>query len=63
MCSSDLPSGTVMTSSLGGGIAYAIGRFMADARFTYRPTYYSDMLRQGGSLTNWGVGGQVGVAF
>ena len=53
----------VMTVPLGGGLAYAIGRFMADARFTYRPTYYSDMLRQGGSLTNWGVGGQVGVAF
>ena len=53
----------VMTVPLGGGIAYAIGRFMADARFTYRPTYYSEMLRQGGSLSNWGVGGQVGVAF
>ena len=53
----------VMTVPLGGGIAYAIGRFMADARFTYRPTYYSDMLRNGGSLSNWGVGGQVGVAF
>ena len=61
---SDLASNDdVMTVPLGGGIAYAVGRFMADARFTYRPTYYSDMLRNGGSLSNWGVGGQVGVAF
>ena len=53
----------VMTVPLGGGLAYSIGRFMADARFTYRPTYYSDLLRAGGSLSNWGVGGQVGVSF
>jgi hypothetical protein len=53
----------VMTVPVGGGLAYAIGRFMADARVTYRPTYYSDLMRAGGSLSSWGVGGQVGVSF
>jgi len=53
----------VMTVPLGGGLEYAIGRFMADARFTYRPTYYNDLMRNGGSLTNWGVSGQVGISF
>ena len=32
---------------IGGGLEYAIGRFMADARFTYRATYYNDLLRDG----------------
>ena len=35
----------VMTVPVGGGLEYAIGRFMADARFTYRATYYNDLLR------------------
>jgi hypothetical protein len=53
----------VVTMPVGGGLEYAIGRFMADARFTYRPTYYNDLMRNGGSLSNWGVGGQMGVSF
>ena len=53
----------VVTVPFGGGLEYAVGRFMADARFTYRPTYYNDLMRSGGSLSNWGVGGQLGVSF
>lgn len=53
----------VMAVPLGAGLEYAVGRFMADARFTYRSTYYNDLMRTGGSLNNWGVGGQIGFAF
>jgi len=53
----------IMSVPMGGGLAYAIGRFMADARFTYRATYYNDLMRTGGNLNNWGVGTQLGVSF
>ena len=53
----------IMSVPMGGGLEYAIGRFMADARFTYRATYYNDLMRTGGNLNNWGVGTQVGVSF
>jgi len=53
----------VMSVPVGGGLGYAIGRFMADARVTYRATYYNDLMRTGGSLNNWGVGTQIGFAF
>jgi hypothetical protein len=54
----------VMTMPYGGGLAYAYGMFMADARFTYKQTYMNDLLRTtGGKLNTWGVSGQVGVEF
>jgi hypothetical protein len=53
----------VMALPVGGGLEYAIGRFMADARFTYKSTYYNDLMRTGGNLNNWGVSGQVGFSF
>ena len=53
----------VMSLPVGGGLEYAIGRFMADARFTYRSTYYNDLMRTGGNLNNWGVGTNVGFSF
>ncbi|HEX3694946.1 MAG TPA: hypothetical protein VH374_06100 [Polyangia bacterium] len=54
----------IMTLPFGGGLEFAYRMFMADARFTYRETYYNDLLRtSGGRLNNWGVGGQVGMAF
>ena len=54
----------VMTMPVGAGFEYAYGAFMADARFTYRETYYNDLMRTtGGKLNNWGVGTQVGVNF
>jgi len=53
----------IMSLPMGGGLEYAIGRFMADARFTYRATYYNDLMRTGGNLNNWGVSTQVGVSF
>jgi hypothetical protein len=53
----------IMSMPVGGGLEYAIGRFMADARFTYRSTYYNDLMRFGGNVNNWGVSTQVGVSF
>jgi hypothetical protein len=54
----------VMSMPVGAGLEFAYGMFMADARFTYRETYYNDLLRtSGGKLNNWGVGGQLGVTF
>ena len=54
----------VMTVPLGAGLEYSYKAFIADARFTYRPTYYNDLVRAGGgSLNNWGVGGQVGFSY
>ncbi len=53
----------VMSLPIGGGLEYAINRFMADARFTYRSTYYNDLMRSGGNLNNWGVSTQIGFSF
>ena len=52
-----------MSVPVGGGLDYAIGRFMADARFTYRSTYYNDLMRTGGNLNSWGVSTQIGFSF
>ena len=35
----------IMTVPFGGGLAVRDRAFMADARFTYRQTYYNDLLR------------------
>lgn len=58
-------SDDVMTVPYGGGLEYATGMFMADARFTFRQTYQNDLLRTtaGGRLNNWGVGAKLGVQF
>ena len=56
----------VMTVPFGGGFAVGYRAFMADARFTYRQTYYNDLLRTANNssgLNTWGVSGQIGVAF
>jgi hypothetical protein len=48
----------------GAGFAMGYGGFMADARFTYRSTFYNDLLKTtGGRLDNWSAGGQVGFEF
>ncbi len=57
-------SDDVLTLPFGGGLEYAYRGFLADARFTYRETYYNNMFgRNGGDLNNWGVGGQIGFEF
>jgi hypothetical protein len=54
----------IMAVPFGAGLEYAYKAFMADARFTYRQTYYNDLLRTGGgNLNNWGVGGQIGFSY
>ncbi|MES1166245.1 MAG: hypothetical protein ABUR63_10830 [Verrucomicrobiota bacterium] len=62
---SDLTSkDDILTLPFGGGLEFAYHGFMADARFTYRETYYNNLLGpQGGDLNNWNVGGQVGFEF
>ena len=53
----------VMAVPVGGGLEYAVGRFMADARFTYRATYYNDLVVSGANLNSWGVATQIGFSF
>ena len=53
----------IMTVPYGGGLEFSYAMFMADARFTYRQTYDNDLVRTGGKLNTWGVGGQIGVEF
>ncbi|HEX3694957.1 MAG TPA: hypothetical protein VH374_06155 [Polyangia bacterium] len=54
----------IMTMPLGGGLEFAYRRFIADARFTFRETYYNDLMRAtGDKLNTWGVGGQLGMEF
>jgi len=58
----------VLTLPFGGGLAFGHRGFFADARFTYRPTYYNDLLRgsNAGSsarLDSWGAGAQLGFEF
>jgi hypothetical protein len=55
----------VLQIPYGGGVAFGYRGFMADARFTYRSTFYNDLLRGagGGNLDNWSVGGQLGFEF
>jgi hypothetical protein len=55
----------VLTIPYGGGLAFGYRGFLADARFTYRSTFYNDLLRAsgGGRLDNWSVGGQLGFEF
>jgi len=47
------------------GFAVGYRGFIADARYTVRPTYKQSTLRDSGSgaLTNWDVGGMVGYEF
>lgn len=55
-------SDDVMTLPVGGGLAFGYGGFMADARFTYRKTYFNNLV-PGQNLDTWGVGGQIGFGF
>jgi hypothetical protein len=55
-------SDDVMTLPFGGGLAFGYGGFLADARFTYRKTYYNNLV-PGQNLDSWGVGGQIGFGF
>jgi hypothetical protein len=54
----------VLTVPYGAGMMVAYRGLMADARFTYRSTFYNDLLRTtGGSLDTWSAGAQVGFEF
>jgi hypothetical protein len=52
----------IMTVPFGGGLAFGYRALMADARFTYRTTYFNNLV-PGGNLNSWGVGGQIGFGF
>lgn len=59
-----LDNDNVMTVPAGAGLEYSYAMFMADARFTYRYTYYNNLFPvTGEKLNNWGVGGNIGVEF
>lgn len=58
----------VMTVPYGAGLAFAQSGFFADARFTYRSTFFNDLLRPSATgsaarLDNWSLGGQLGFEF
>jgi hypothetical protein len=57
----------VLTVPLGAGVAFGYQGFVADARFTYRPTFDDDRLFPAGDdfadLQNWAVGAMVGYEF
>jgi len=54
----------ILTMPVGGGLEFAYRGFMADARFTYRETYFNNLLGpNGGDLNNWNVGGQIGFEY
>jgi hypothetical protein len=60
---SDLASrDDVMTVPWGAGLEVGYHGLMADARFTYRHTYFDD-LAPGSSLNSWGIGGQIGFGY
>ena len=62
-----LNSGTDNTLSIPLGIGFTIGYrgFLADLRYTYRPTYNQSILvnQVNTALTNWDLGGMVGYEF
>jgi hypothetical protein len=56
----------VMTMPFGAGFAWGYAGFIADARFTYTPTYFNSLLQTGngsGALNHWGAGANVGFTF
>jgi hypothetical protein len=53
----------VLTVPFGGGLEFAYRGFLADARFTYRETYFNNMFGATGNLNSWGAGGQIGFEF
>jgi hypothetical protein len=57
----------VGTVPMGGGIAFGYRGFIAEARFTYRPTWDNDLALSatGGpfELDTWGVTGMIGFEF
>jgi hypothetical protein len=64
------PAGAKDTDNLGevpfgAGVTIGMGRFLVDARFTYRTTFSEDLGGPGGTLKmqNWAVNGAIGVAF
>jgi hypothetical protein len=60
-------SDNVMTVPLGGGVAYTYKMFTVDARASWTPTYYNNLIINTASgnnrLDHWGIGGNLGVAF
>ena len=61
-------SDNVMTVPLGGGVAYTYKMFTLDARASWTPTYYNNIILNtnttgSNNLNHWGLGGNVGVAF
>jgi hypothetical protein len=57
-------SDDVLTLPYGAGLELSYRGLMADARFTYRQTYYNNLLGSGGGdLNNWGVGALIGFEY
>jgi hypothetical protein len=52
----------VLTVPWGFGMSGGYKGFLADLRFTYRPTYNANILGNV-SMTNWNIGGAIGYEF
>jgi hypothetical protein len=56
-----------MTVPVGTGFAYGYKAFIIDARASWVPTYYNNLLigaaNNTGALNHWSAGGQVGFNF
>jgi hypothetical protein len=64
------PIGTsddILVVPFGGGVAASWNGLLLEGRFTYRATFYEDLLKKSdgstASLANWSVGGLVGYEF
>jgi hypothetical protein len=64
------PSGAKDTDNIGdvpfgAGVMFGFGRFLVDARFTYRATFSEDLIGPRGTVKmhNWAVEGAIGLEF
>jgi hypothetical protein len=55
----------VLTVPFGAGFSVGYKGFIGDLRFTYRPTFFDNLVSglSGNSLNNWNAGAQVGYEF
>ena len=58
------PSDDILTVPVGAGITFGYDHFLIEGRFTYRQTFYDDLVPGGnGTLKNWAAGASLGFEF
>ena len=57
-------SDDILTVPVGAGITFGYDHFLIEGRFTYRQTFYDDLVPGGnGTLKNWAAGASLGFEF